>query len=258
MKIHKMNHSIIIFLSLIIFGRCQAQVPDSVVHKYRQIASFIKENNAKGLSTLIDYPLKRDNPLPDIRTPQEFISYYSTLFDSSFKNKFLCYNDTDIFEHDGSYGLIGGPFNGDIWMYDNCKIETINYSSAEEKKLKDEIISEIKAKMNPSVRNWKENILVAKSAKLLIRIDLTDNDDLRYTCWSKGHNISDEPDIILLNGEKEYKGTMGGVTYTFKNGDWSYAVDEVDICGKPTECGLFLRLIFKDVQKNYIKLSETK
>ena len=51
---------------------------------------------------------------------------------------------------------------------------------------------------------------------------------------------------------------MGGIKYTFKNGDWSYVVDEIDMCEKSTECGLFLRLIFKDVQKSCIKLSEIK
>ena len=163
MNFYKINYLTI--LSLFIIEACQAQVPVKVLNKYQQIASLIKQNDAKGLSNLIDYPLKRGNPLPDIKTQKEFISYYSTLFDSSFKEKFLCYNDTDIFEHDGAYGLVGGPFNGDIWMYDNCKIESINYSSAEEKKLKDEIISKIKAKMNPAVRDWKRKYFSSKIGK---------------------------------------------------------------------------------------------
>lgn len=88
------------------------------------------------LSSLIDYPLKRENPLPDIKSSADFISRFRVIFDHSFKQQLSQYNDSDIFEHNGSYGLVGGSFSGEIWINDKGKIKALNYSSAEEQRLK--------------------------------------------------------------------------------------------------------------------------
>jgi hypothetical protein len=217
----------------------------------------MESDNSKELSKLIDYPLERQNPLPDIKSPNDFINYYSTLFDSSFKKLLNQYNDSDIFEHNGGYGLVGGGFAGEIWIDEDGKISTINYSSKEEQKAKQSLIDKIKKEMYPTVSSWDENILVAKSEKLLIRLDRTDK-GLRYVCWSKGRTIKDSPDIILYDGIEEAQGTMGGWTWTFKNGDWTYIVDDAEMCDEPKNCGLFLQLLFKDELKSNIKLIETK
>src|SRR3954453_12534690 len=82
------------------------------------------------------------------------------------------------------------------------KISTINYSSKEEQKAKRALIDKIKKEMYPTVNSWNENVLVAKSEQLLIRLHRTDK-GLRYVCWSKGRTIKDAPDIILYDGIEE-------------------------------------------------------
>jgi hypothetical protein len=119
------------------------------------------------------------------------------------------------------------------------------------------LIEKIKREIHPSVNTWNENVLVAKSEKLLIRVDRIDG-GLRYVCWSKGKTIKDIPDIILYNGVEEEQSTMGGWTWTFKNGGWTYIVDDAEMCDEPKNCGLFLELLFNGQTKSTIKLKEIK
>lgn len=218
---------------------------------------MIEENKSQDLSKLITYPLKRPNPIPDITSAKDFIAYYNTLFDDAFRTTLRTYNDTVIFEHNGLYGLVGGAFNGDIWIGDDGKITGINYRSKQELKLKEQLTKQIQGKMYPSVSSWKQNIWVAKSKNLLIRIDETDK-GLRYVSWSHGHSIADKPDIILYHGKEEAQGTMGGWTCTFKNGDWTYEFDDVEMCETDDKCGLFLWLLHKGTVKSSVKLTATK
>ncbi|OQP65260.1 hypothetical protein A3860_16450 [Niastella vici] len=243
----------VLFLSL----TCQGSIDSFIVNRYRQIVKLIETGNAKELSKLIAYPVKRENPLPDITSAAEFVSYYKILFDKVFKDQLKQYNDNIIFQHNGDYGLVGGGLNGEIWINEKGKIIAINYSSAEEQQLKQALKAKIKKEMHPDVKDWKENRLVARSEKLLIRIDETEK-GVRYSCWSKGKKMIDQPDIVLYNGIEEMHGSQGGWSWTFKSGDWTYVVDNVQICGDTEECGLFLRLLLKGQDHSVIKLREIK
>jgi len=250
----------LLFCSTLIFAlanNCYAAVPDSIKKSFRQIVELIKADRAAQLSTLVDYPLARENPLPDISTAAEFVSYYNTLFDSAFKASLKFYDDGEILERNGSYGLVGAHFRGEIWLDEDGMIKTINYSSKKEQQLKMELTEKAKREIHPSLNNWINNVLVARSAKLLIRIDKTDK-GLRYAAWSKGRQMNEQPDLVLYNGVEERQGTMGGWTYTFTNKGWTYTVDEVDMCGDEQDCGLFLELLFNDELKSKIKLKEIK
>src|SRR5688572_20362074 len=118
MKTITILFSTIFFLSNV----CRATVDTSIIKCFRQIIQLIESDNVKELAKLVDYPLRRDNPLPDIKNANEFISYYRILFDKSIKNLLKQYDDSIIFEHNGSYGLVGGGFHGEIWIDEDCKI----------------------------------------------------------------------------------------------------------------------------------------
>jgi hypothetical protein len=114
------------FATILFFGySCQASVDTFIVQRFRQIIRLIESDNAKELSKLVAYPLKRENPLPDIKNSKDFISYYPSIFDNSLKNLLKQYNDSDIFEHNYSYGLVGGNFSGEIWINEDGKISGI-------------------------------------------------------------------------------------------------------------------------------------
>jgi hypothetical protein len=243
-----MKKSILILSLLINTFIGLGQVPKSIVKKFQTVIEFIKENNAIELSKFVEYPIERGYPIPTIKNKSEFISYYPNLFDKEFIDKLKKFSEQSIFSKNESYGLVGENFSGEIWINENGFITSINYSSLQEKNLKTELTKKEKASIHPSIRQWNENILIAKSDKLLIRIDQADK-GLRYACWSNGHPMSEAPDLILLNGTEERQGTMGGWKWIFKNKEWEYVIEDVEICGDPNECGLIFSLFFNSALK---------
>ncbi len=231
---------------------CKAQDSLDISRNFNEIVRLIKTDSISKLAELVSFPLKRPNPIPDILTAGDFVSYASVLFDSLFKSKLLSYNDSVIFYHNGYYGLVGGVFHGDIWITEDGLIEGINSHSAAELELQKKLTREIQRKINPSVNVWKENKLVCETSKFLIRVDLLDNYELRYVAWNKPKKISSIPSLVLFKGVEEFFGSMGGVGYTFRKGKYYYQLDQIDMAESEDELGLYLR-IFKsreDLEKD--------
>jgi hypothetical protein len=244
-----MNKNLIIIIIVFWFGalNCVAQDSLDIAKDFREIIQLIKTDSFYKLADEVNFPLRRPNPIPDLLTARDFILYAPTLFDSSFKNKLSHYGDSVIFYHNASYGLVGGPFNGDIWINENGQIQAINSHTAAELELQDRLTHEIQGKIYPTVKTWKENILVCETNKFLIRVDLLDNYELRYVAWSKPNKTDTKPDLVLYKGVQEFHGTMGGVSFTFKDDKYYYQIDQRDMAESDDEVGLFLR-IFKGKQ----------
>ncbi len=247
----KYGFFVFFFYTFLVKGQ---DVPSSTITNYQRIARLLKYDSVKTLAKLVTYPLKRFNPVPDINNAKEFISYYDTLFDGEFKKRVIKLKDSDIFQHEGNYGL----FAGDIWIDENGKIISINHSSDKEEALSLKITNELKSKMYPEVNSWESNIIVIKCDKFIVRLDNTKDKGIRYVSWSKGKQISDKPDLILYNGIEEFQGTQGGVTWTFKNGQWTYVVDEVNMCENDNDCGTFLRILSNGKIVESIRCTEIK
>ena len=84
-------------------------------------------------------------------------------------------------------------------------------------------------------------ILICKSKGLIIRIDQF-NESYRYCSWTKGKSMASIPDLVIYDGVVEKQGTMGGYTWTFKNKEWTYVINQVDLCDTAPECGIFFEL----------------
>src|SRR6187402_386968 len=128
MKIITLSIMALLFWS----NTCQATVDTFIIRRFQQIIKLIESGKVQELSKFVRYPLKRENPLPDIKNSNDFISQYPILVDNSLRNLLKQYNDSVIFEHNGAYGLVGGNFAGEIWIHEDGKISAINYSSNEE------------------------------------------------------------------------------------------------------------------------------
>jgi hypothetical protein len=236
---------------------CLADAEPVFVKRFRYVVQLIKADNARELSKWVRYPLQRSYPLPPVKNATEFIAYYPVLFDKPLKKLLAQYDDTDVMARNGSYGLVGGPFSGEIWMNDDGKITTVNYSSAQEQQNRQALIAKERQQMHPSVRNWEENVVYARSEKLLVRVDRTAG-GLRYACWGKGKTMKDAPDIMLHNGTEDAQGTMGGWIWTWTNNGWTYVVDEADMCADPKDCGLYLELQYGGKTKSRTKLKSLR
>jgi hypothetical protein len=204
---------------------------------------LVRQDRVAALARRVSYPLKRENPLPDIVSREEFGHAYNILFDSTLKRTLFGLKPLDLFEHQGdwSYG------EGNIWFNDDGKIVAINYSSPAERRRKDSLTEETYRLLYPGIAHWKRNLLVCKVGKRLIRVDEV-GDDLRYIAWGDGKTISDKPDLVLFKGVQEMDGTGGNYSINFSNGPWTYSFDYIALSGDEDKLGLFL-IIFKNGKK---------
>lgn len=248
-------------LLIFLIANLTAQDRDRMIQgkaNLKKIIELVKNDDIQQLANLIKLPLNRPDPIPNIDTKESFVFYYSTLFDKNFKQMLIDTSQSfsDIIVDPYEYSV--GFHRGDIYLTENGLIECINYMSLSEIELQQKLKNETLSRMHASIKNWKKSILVLKSENFQIRVDLMEDNSLRYISWSGTKKISDKPDLILFNGVQEFQGTMGGVTYTFRNGDWSYVVDYVAICGDAENCGYFLNLLQNDKEMKSIKMTRIK
>lgn len=243
----------IILLLLLGSISLNAQNNPGCLNQYRKIASLIINDKAKELSGLLVYPIKRSNPLPDIKSKEEFIKLFPSLFDRSFKTQLQKITEEDLIDRNNGCGL----FAGDLWINEEGKIIAINYESVAEQQRYNDILHKVKKTIHPSLSNFNSNILVWRSGKLTVRVDEV-NGNFRYAAWSKGKPMSALPDMVLNNGVQEFQGTAGGVTYTFRNNDWTYIVDQVDLCETEENCGKFIRILQGAEEKYKFRCLEVK
>ncbi|MBL7993937.1 hypothetical protein JNM05_01065 [bacterium] len=232
------------FLLLFAFDRsaCFAQKYSEQSEIFRRIVRLIKEDRVAELATMVRYPLGRPDPLPSISSENDFILYYPVLFDSVVRKEITNLNVEDVFEQYGNYSV------GDIWICDG-KIYGIYYTSEQEKSLQLKVENEIRNRIYPELKEWKEHILTWDANNLVVRVDWISKDSgYRYAIWPKGRSISEKPDLILYNGKSEPHGNMGSITYTFKNGHWSYILDYWVHEELP-----HLRILYDDVEQNKIE-----
>ena len=71
------------WLGLLVFSnQISAQDPKTGLRMGKKILNLISQNNPSELAKYVDYPLKRPNPIPDIKNEKEFVAYYPNLFDA--------------------------------------------------------------------------------------------------------------------------------------------------------------------------------
>lgn len=234
-------------------AQTQSGIPVERKNQLNTILNLIKNDHILQLAELVQYPVKRYNPLPDIKNKESFIFYYSVLFDDKFKQRLLN-TDNYLVDRDDNLGLLSGNF----WINKYGKIISISYQSEKELLLHATLTKEIKSLMHESVNKWRENILVAESDKFIIRLDVLADHTLRYASWSKPKNISEKPDLVLFKGEREFEGTDGPEVFAFKNSDWIYRLSRSGTCSGYEDCGLFLKVLLNDQEKIKIELNEIK
>ncbi|MDN5112319.1 hypothetical protein PJV97_08150 [Aliarcobacter butzleri] len=114
---------------------------------------------------------------------------------------------------------------GTLWLNFDEIIIAINYQSDFEKRLREDLIRKEKEQLDSSLKEFIEPTYKIKTKNFLIRIDKIDDSKYRYSSWKIGKSESSKPDLVLLNGEIEYSGTIGYQYFTFKNRNYTYEID---------------------------------
>ncbi|MGE8380672.1 MAG: hypothetical protein ACN6PN_20050 [Sphingobacterium sp.] len=214
-----------LIVMLLTYGFGQAQdneINASKKAKINTMISLFKQKNFDAISTIINYPLKRENPIPDIKTPKEFKQRSHEVFDQVLLD-LIAGSKTEQWTEVGWRGIMLD--NGTIWIdNDMGKITAINYQSPFEKKLKQTLIQQQKNQVHSSLKQFKNPVYTIRTEKYLIRVDELANGKYRYASWKIGNKENARPDIVLNNGKLDFAGSGGNHVITFTNGDYTYKI----------------------------------
>ena len=241
-KMHKTS-LITLFILCFTFG-LQAQVNSLSEEQVQQLEKFqllIENGQIDQLAELVDYPLKRSNPIPDIQSKEKFILYYLTLFDKDFKSQLLAIKAPyeEVVSRSGMLGLL----NGEIWINSSGRIISINYTSPEETKLSEELIALDKESLHSSLQNFKANIHLCECKDYKVRIDEMDDSSYRMALWYKRLGFDGEPFEIYTDVKMAHEGRMGDQSYTSEGGEYVNILEIVKVAEKDEDMGLFLKQI---------------
>jgi len=184
------------------------------------IIEAFKNNDKELISTFVKYPLKRKKPLSPIENKAEFLSRYDELFDKDFMALISRSSLRSDWDAVGWRGIMFSK--GLLWLDTDGNIISVNYESNIERTLKKGVISEQKRRLHNSINNYAEPLLSWETKKFHLRIDRLEDDTFRYAAWPIGKKTSEEPALVLYNGEHKFDGSGGNHHYTFKNGKYTY------------------------------------
>ena len=194
--------------------------PAGESHYPEALIELLKADRVEALAERVDYPLDRPFPLSKVRSSADFIARYSEIFDPEFKQSIID-SRPEQWEH---FGWRGRAYGG-LWVQETeDRIRAINHESAAEEAQRLALLSDIRALIHPSLKDFSQPLAYLETTKFKIWVEALEGDRLRYAAWSRRLSLADEPDLILEGVEEAMAGSMGGVTYVFVNGDVRYTV----------------------------------
>jgi len=182
--------------------------------------SCVKNNDRQAIAEKITFPFKREYPIPLIKNRAEFLKRYDEVFDAKLI-KLIIKSDPSIdWFAVGYHGIMF--LQGQLWLDYDGSLLAVNYQSAAETKIKQQLISEDKKGIHPSISKYVRPVHILKTDKYLIRIDDLNHANYRYAAWKASAKMTDKPDIIITNGVYVPDGSGGNHSYVFKKGKFTY------------------------------------
>jgi hypothetical protein len=186
--------------------------------KVKTFIQLVKTQQITKLATLVNYPMKREYPIPSINNKSEFIKRYHQIFDDSLKNIIINSDPVKDWSKVGWRGIM--LLSGTLWI--DGKLSAVNYQSLSERHLKEKLVANDKSRLFNSLRNYSKPILYMETAKFKIRIDEMEGGKYRYASWPLHNSMPTKPDLILSNGSWVPDGSGGNHYYRFTSGIYKY------------------------------------
>jgi len=209
-----------LLISSVVFS--QNEKPDKTkTENIQKVIKLFQTKNIDGISKIVNYPLRREYPIPDVKNESDFKKRFNQIFDSKIINK-VSNSKIEQWSEVGWRGIMLD--NGDFWIDTEGRITALNYQSPFETNQKNNIIVNEKKNLFSTLRQYKSPVYKITTKSYLIRIDELSNGKYRYASWKLGKKESTKPDLILTNGEIRMEGSGGNHTITFKKGEFSYII----------------------------------
>lgn len=129
------------------FAQLSTNEDKRIVKKFIQL---IKTQQITKLAIQVNYPLKREFPIPSINNKQEFIKRYPEIFDDNLKNIITNSDPVKDWSKVGWRGIM--LLDGTLWLDE--KLISVNYQSLKERRLKEKLIVEDKSRLYISLRDY--------------------------------------------------------------------------------------------------------
>lgn len=211
--------AILLLATNFIVARGQAPTAD---HQ-KVIADFIsnvKQQNKEALAAKVRFPLKRDAPIPPIKSKQEFLERYNEIFDQALTTTIVSSQPGKNWTAMGWRGIMLD--NGKVWLDEDGKLIAVNYQSTMEKRKQSALIAGDKKQLYKTVNQYRKPVYLLETKKFRIRIDEIGEDNFRYSSWGLQRSMREAPDLVIENGTAFFEGTGGNHRYEFKNDGYLY------------------------------------
>lgn len=214
---------LLVMLFISTFGFAQTEnLSGEKIANIKTLISLFKQNKIESISNKIEFPFRREYPIPSIKTKEEFKKRFNEVFDKILIDR-IVNSKMSQWNQVGWRGIMLD--NGTIWIDSNeGNIIAVNYQSNFEKQLKKVLIEKEKKHIHSSLKNFEKPIYKINCKNYLIRIDQLGNQNFRYAAWEKGKDESTTPDLILNYGKREFEGSGGNHVFTFTSGKYTYRV----------------------------------
>ncbi len=198
------------------------KLDEEVITNIRNVIELFKQKNIDKISNIIGFPLHRKYPIPKVNDKNELIQRFDDIFDKTLIEK-IANSKIEQWNKVGWKGIMLD--NGIVWMDDNGeKIESINYQSEAEKKIRENIIAKEKEDVHSSLKTFLNPIFKIKTKTSIIRIDETSEGQYRFASWKIGEIESSKPDLIIEKGLLEFLGSGGNHVIIFAYNDKYYKI----------------------------------
>ena len=209
------------------------------------IMKSIADGDAKTLASLTKYPIERRYPLRNIISSSDMLKRFDLVFDQKFRDRMKSSKASDWH----SYGWRGYSMGDDnaLWVYDS--LYAINYYSAQEQALYDQLVKKEMGSLHKSLRGdgWfpfccyknkadgsivrvdirarktmKEKNLhkdgVALQYPQLQAFKVRGDEEFRLSIYPKGTALKGKPQTVM-SGYVDIGGSANMMDYVFKNGN---------------------------------------
>lgn len=212
---------LILLTSIVDYGQTK-ELDDYKLANVKNIITLFKQKNIDSISSVINFPLQREYPIPSIKNEKEFKQRFNEVFDKILVDK-IAKSKTNQWEEVGYRGIMLD--NGMVWIDGSeGKLIAVNYQSNFEKQLKKDLIKKEKKVLYTTLKVFQSPIYKIKTKNYLIRIDKIADYEYRYASWKIGKKESSKPDLILNNGVLEFLGSGGNSVITFSKANYTYKV----------------------------------
>ena len=207
------------------------------------IMKSIADGDAKTLASLAIYPIERRYPLQNIISSSDMIKRFDQIFDQKFRDRMKSSKASNWH----SYGWRGYSYGEDdaLWIYDSLTI--INYYSAQEKALYDQLVKKEMASLHESLRGngWYPFCCYRnKTDSSVMRVDIRaretmeeknfhkdgvalaypqlqafkirGDEEFRLSIYPKGLGLNEKPQMTM-KGYVEIGGSANMMDYVFKS-----------------------------------------